>query len=289
MIQQFTCILAGLTGSQARPGNPAALQAPPAESLNMIPTGDLPLFTLIVSVGILTQSATGFAAGLLIIPLMVWAGYGIPEGQAALLVSSLPQTLWGFYRYREAVTYRELALPAALRLGALPVGVATLFMIDHFPKGIIQQGIGMLVIFFVIAFAIIRPRPQTHLHPGWTWLAFLSSGFFQGCTGTGGPMMVFWVQAHDWSTKRTRAFLFMMYLVTAIPAWSLLYYCFSSRVLGPSLASILAAPALLLATALGLRLGTWLGRNRLKRVTMALLLVIGITSIASPWIVYWSK
>lgn len=250
---------------------------------------ELPLFILIVSFGIFTQSATGFAGALLIMPLMLWAGYGIPEGQAAILVSTLPQTVWGFYQFRESVTYRELALPAALRLGALPVGVTVLFMIDHFPKGIIQQGIGLLVICFVIAFAVYRPRPQTKLHPGWTWLAFLSSGFFQGCTGTGGPMMVFWVQSHDWSTKRTRAFLFMMYLVTTIPAWGLLYFCFPLRVLGPSVAAILAAPVLLLATVLGLRLGTWLGRSRLKRVTMALLLVIGITSIASPWIVYWSK
>ena len=78
-------------------------------------------------------------------PLMLWAGYGIPEGQAAIIVSSLPQTVWGFYRFREAVSYRELALPAALRLGALPLGVAALFMIDHFPKGILQQGIGLLV------------------------------------------------------------------------------------------------------------------------------------------------
>ena len=255
----------------------------------MIPIGDFPLFVLIVSLGMFAQSATGFGGALLMMPLMLWAGYGIPEGQAAILVSTFPQTVWGFYQFRESVTYRELVLPATLRLVALPVGVATLWMIDQFPKGMIQQAIGLLVIIFIIAFAVVRPRPHVKLHRGWTWLAFLSSGFFQGCTGTGGPMMVFWVQAHDWSTKRTRAFLFMMYFVTTIPAWGLLYYCFPSRVLGPSIAAILSVPLLLLSTALGLRVGTWLGRSRLKRATIALLMIVGIASVASPWIAAWSK
>jgi uncharacterized protein len=257
--------------------------------MDMIPIADLPLFAFIVSLGILTQSATGFAAGLLIMPMMLWAGYGIPEGQSAILVSSVPQTVWGFCRFRDAVTYRELALPATLRVVALPVGVATLYLIDRFPKELVQQGIGIMVIAFVIAFTVLQPRPQEKLHPGWTWVAFLSSGFFQGCTGTGGPMMVFWVHAHDWSTRRTRAFLFMMYLVTSIPAWGLLYYYFPSRVIGPAFAAILAVPCVLLATVIGLRLGTWFGRSRLKRVTMTLLMVIGIMSVTSPWFTHWFR
>ena len=246
---------------------------------------NLPVFICVVSVGIFVQSATGFAAGLLIMPLMMWVGFSIPEAQAALLVSTLPQNLWGFHQFRESLSIRELVLPASLRLLALPLGIVALVAITDFPQGILRQGIGLLVIVCVLALLVFKPKPQDELHIGWTWLAFLSSGFFQGCTGTGGPMMVLWVQAHDWSTKRTRAFLFAMYLMTVLPALVLLYVGFQDEIVAPICSSLLALPVLFGMTLLGLQLGTWLGRNRLRKVTMALLLVIGVTSFASPWLV----
>ena len=239
-------------------------------------------FAAIFSLAIFTQSATGFASGLVVIPLMVWAGHGIPEAQAALLVSTLMQNGWGAYQYRETIQFREVVPPASLRLVALPVGVGALFMIDGFPTTLLRQIVGAVVVFCVLLLLIFRPKPKERVHPGWVWLAFPTSGFFQGCTGTGGPMMVLWVQSHDWSTRRTRAFLFVMYLVTIVPAWLLLFYCFGTRMLEPSLAAIVIIPLLFAATWLGLRVGTWLGRHRLRSVTMGLLLVIGMTSIFSP-------
>lgn len=97
-------------------------------------------------------------------------------------------------------------------------------------------------------------------------------------------MMILWVQAHDWTTQRSRAFMFAMYLTTLVPAWFLLYLCFQQRILAPTLAAILSVPALLVATALGLRLGSWLGQSRLRRLTLVLLFIIGVVGILSPWL-----
>lgn len=248
----------------------------------MLPPDALALFAAVVCLGIFTQAATGFAAGLVIMPLMLWAGQGIPEAQAALLVSTIPQNTWGFFKFRETIAFKELALPASLRLLALPVGTATLFLINDFPEQMLRQFIGLVVVVCVVVLITFRPKPREHLHPAWMWLAFPLSGFFQGCSGTGGPMMVLWVQAHDWSTKRIRAFLFFMYLVTIIPSWALLYYWFGKRILPASVTAAAVIPLLLLSTTLGLRVGTWLGRDRLRRVTMGLLLVVGLVGVFSP-------
>ncbi len=44
---------------------------------------------------IFIQAAAGFAAGLLIVSVLSWYGYPIPEAQAALIVATIPQNCWG--------------------------------------------------------------------------------------------------------------------------------------------------------------------------------------------------
>ena len=94
--------------------------------------------------------------------------------------------------------------------------------------------------------------------------------------------MVFWVQAHDWDTRRMRAFLFAMYLVSILPAMLVLYLFFGNRIIQPSLVAATTIPLLVLVTGAGLKFGTWLGRVRLRRVTLGLLLVMGIAGLAAP-------
>lgn len=248
----------------------------------MLPLSDLPSFAAVICLGIFIQSATGFAAGLIIMPLMLWAGQGIPEAQGALLVATIPQNLWGVIQYRRTIRFNELWLPGALRLAALPVGMAVLYFIDDFPVEQLRQLIGLVVIVCVVLLVAFRPPQRSQVPMVWTIIAFATSGFFQGCTGTGGPMMVLWVHAHDWSTQRTRAFLFVMYLVSVLPAWWLLAYLFGDRIVVSSLTALAMLPLLLVATWFGLRVGTWLGRKRLRRVTMGLLLVIGVAGVISP-------
>src|SRR6056297_1056188 len=58
---------------------------------------------LILCYGIFVQSAAGFAAGLLIVPSLLWFGYLIPESQTSLLVATIPQNLWGVWAFRRSV------------------------------------------------------------------------------------------------------------------------------------------------------------------------------------------
>lgn len=96
--------------------------------------------------------------------------------------------------------------------------------------------------------------------------------------------MVFWVQAHDWGTKQARAFLFAMYLISIAPALLILYFFFGDRIISPALVAAALIPLMLVVTYLGLHFGTWLGRRRLRRVTLFLLLLLGASGLFAPWL-----
>ncbi|QDS92136.1 Sulfite exporter TauE/SafE [Roseimaritima multifibrata] len=250
----------------------------------MLPWETLLPLLLILSLGIFVQASAGFAAGLVSVPLLLWGGYQLPEAQTALLVATLPQNLAGVWSFRSYVTVREIRFPALLRVATLPLGAWLLVALDNLPREQISQFVGGVVLLVTLTIIVARPKPRESLPIAWSWLAFTSSGFLQGLVGMGGPMMVLWVQAHDWGTRRTRAFLFSMYLVSIVPALFVLWLLFGSRIVETAMATLIFIPWLLVVTWGGLRVGTWLGRARLRIVTFGLLLVIGLLSLAKPWL-----
>ncbi|TWU61708.1 TSUP family transporter [Crateriforma conspicua] len=243
----------------------------------------LPL-ALILSVGVFVQSAAGFAAGLLIVPSLLWCGYSIPEAQTALLVATIPQNAWGVWKFRDCLTPKQIAWPGLGRLVFLPLGVWALQNLESVSITTLRQIVGGFVLTATLATIYFRPVPRARLHPGWAFLAFPLSGFFQGVVGMGGPAMVFWVQAHDWDTRQIRGFLFGMYLISLAPALTVLYLFFGDRIIGPGIAAAALTPWLIVVTNLGLRFGTRLGRQRLRLLTLGLLLMLGVSGLASPWL-----
>ncbi len=243
----------------------------------------LPL-AVILCIGIFVQSAAGFAAGLLIVPALLWCGYGIPEAQCSLLVATIPQNMWGVWNLRDLIAPKEIVWPGTARVLFLPLGAVALQVLETLDPTTLRQIVGGVVLAATIAIMVFRPAPQKKLNPIWTVIAFPLSGFLQGLVGMGGPAMVFWVQAHDWGTRRMRAFMFSMYLVSIGPAMGVLYFLFRDRIIQPGIVAALLIPLLLLVTLFGIRFGTWLGRIRLRRVSLALLLLMGIAGLAAPLI-----
>ena len=246
----------------------------------------LPL-ALILCAGIFVQAAAGFAGGLLIVPALLWCGYSIPEAQCSLLIATIPQNAWGVWRLRDSVSFREVVWPGTGRVLLLPVGAVTLVSLETLDPTTLRQVVGAVVLAVTCATWIIRPTPRPVIGWFWAWLAFPLSGFFQGMVGMGGPAMVFWVQAHDWETRKARAFLFSMYLTSILPALGVLCWCFPERnaeMMRVGFVTILLVPLLLWATHYGLVLGTRMGRQRLRTVSLCLLTLMGIAGIAAPLI-----
>lgn len=237
---------------------------------------------IVLSLGTFIQSASGFAAGLLIMSILVWAGYPIPEAQIALLIATIPQNIWGVWSFRDAIETKRLFWPAVGRLGFLPVGIATLWWMDTLPPERIKQVVGGLMLAITLTIVFFQVSPRERLHPAWGFIAFPASGFLQGLVGMGGPAMVLWVQAHDWDTRRSRGFLFAMYLISLFPAMAMITYTFGRRVGPAAVMALLLMPLLLAVTNYGLRAGTWLGRKRLRRLTIALLIFVATMSLLAP-------
>jgi uncharacterized membrane protein YfcA len=241
--------------------------------------------TAVLSIGIFVQAAAGFAAGMLIVPTLLWLGYGIPEAGMALLVATVPQNIAGVYSLRDSIDPRKILWPGVGRLAFFPLGIVALIAIEKsFDVVRIRQFVGAVVLLVTIATISFHPRPRQELSQIWAWIAFPLSGFFQGLVGMGGPAMVFWVSAHDWDTRQMRGFLFAMYLISLAPAIAMSFAFFGARLIDPALSACVSIPILLLATGLGLKFGGWLGRRRLRRVTLGLLLLMGIVGLAAPWI-----
>ena len=238
--------------------------------------------TLILCAGIFIQSAAGFAAGLLIVPAMLWCGYSIPEAQTSLLVATIPQNLWGVWSLRDSMSGRNIVWPGIGRLLFLPVGIGVLHSLESFSILTLRQIVGGVVLAMTLAIMWFHPQPKPQIHRAWSWIAFPLSGFLQGLVGMGGPAMVFWVQAHDWDTRQSRAFLFTMYSISLAPALTILYLVFGDRIIRPGLVAMLLIPILWAVTFAGLRFGTWLGKRHLRRMTLGLLLLMGLAGLAAP-------
>ena len=239
----------------------------------------------VLCLGIFVQAAAGFAAGMIIVPSLLWLGYMIPEASMALLIATVPQNVFGVYSLRESIDRNKVIWPGIGRVAFFPLGIIVLIAIEEsYSLDRLRQIVGAAVLLATTMTICFRPHPRPHLKPIWAWIAFPVSGFLQGLVGMGGPAMVFWVAAHDWSAREMRGFLFCMYLVSLPPAIGMLFAFFGYRVVAPALAAAASLPLLLLATWLGLKLGNWLGRQRLRRVTLGLLILIGLVGLASPWV-----
>ncbi len=228
------------------------------------------------------QGAVGFGAGLFAIPLMVWAGVGLPESIAVTLGGVMVQTAWNLYRYRDHVSLRDTLPLFYLRVLTLPVGIVLLGVLVSFGQARVKQAIGgMLLLVLVLQWAM-KVKPRDHVGWGWTVLAGCASGLTAGLVGMGGPPVVLWVMAHDWPAKKARAFLWATFLMLSPVNTVLLVWKFGGGIWGPVLLGLCLAPLVVLGSEAGMRAGGLMSRQRLRAAAFGLLLLLALASLLGP-------
>lgn len=243
-----------------------------------------PLVALVLAVGSFLQGSVGFAYGLFSVPVLMWLGWTVPQAQGAIYIGTCVQNIWGLWRFRDSVTLSEMVTPGLLRLLALPLGIACLMWLYRLEPDTVRQAVGAVLLAIVLVLAIWRPVPRDRLPAGWGWVAFTMSGFLQGLVGMGGPAMVLWVQAHGWSTQRSRAFLYAQYMVTLPVMLIVLVAAFGQPVVDACVVTLIMLPVIFAATAAGLGVGTRLGRRWLRITTLLLLATLAVSNLVSPWL-----
>ncbi|MEO8269254.1 MAG: sulfite exporter TauE/SafE family protein [Aureliella sp.] len=239
---------------------------------------------LIVAVAAFVQATVGFAAAMFGLPLLLWAGNNLMESQVLLVTAMLPQNLFSLWKLRRSIDLREVALPAAIRTAALPLGVAGLAVVMTWPPGTVQQFVGALILLALGIQTLVGVEWKSARRPLWMGVVFGSSGFMQGISGMSAPPMVLWVRAQHFTHDRARAFLFAMYISNFIPQMLLLWWKFGSPVFHTMAVALLAVPGVLISAMLGLRLGSRLGDRWMRPSVLVLLLWIGFSSLLQPWL-----
>ncbi len=247
-------------------------------------TGQVGLSLLVLALSALLQSTAGFGASLVGLPLLLRSGNSFVESQLLILAAMLPQNLFACWRLKHHVKLREVVVPAAIRIAALPLGVAALSQLMTYPKQTIGQVVGLVILLAIGIQSLAGIRWKNASHWSWLLITFGGSGFLQGLMATGGPPMVLWVHGQRYSIDRARAFLFSIYVIGFFPQALLLRWTFGELFWRPILVSLLALPLILGASELGLRVGSLIGDRKMRRLTYLVLFVLAMMAILQPWL-----
>ncbi|MEM9352449.1 MAG: TSUP family transporter [Planctomycetota bacterium] len=235
--------------------------------------------------GAVVQGAVGFGSGLLGVPLLVMAGFSLPESAAINFISTSIQNAAGAWKLAPHLDRQDLLLPTVVRIAMLPVGVAALGLTGGLQPATVRQIVGAVLLASVAMLRGVRLQPRDRLGLGWRLAAFSSSGFLMGFAAIGGAPMVMYVNALTWSAQKSRGFLFFCSAVCIPPLAALFAYRFGRTLLPATLAALLVLPIIAACLAIGLRLGHRLDKQRFRRITYGLITAIAVASITGPWLI----
>ncbi|MFO1064156.1 MAG: hypothetical protein U0892_09860 [Pirellulales bacterium] len=159
---------------------------------------------LILALSALLQATIGFAAGVLGIPLLLWAGNSLPESQILIITAMLPQNLMGLWRLRKNLTVQDVAVPASIRVAFLPIGILGLSTIIASAPHLIDQIVGVLILFAVVTQWVSGENWKSAGRWYWVLPTFGVSGVLQGLSGMSAPPMVLWLQGQRVPTDKRR-------------------------------------------------------------------------------------
>jgi uncharacterized membrane protein YfcA len=237
---------------------------------------------LVLAGGAALQSAAGFGYGLFSVPLLLLIGLAPYEAIPVVTVATTVQAVTGVWHHRREVPWRLVGVCGLLLLISIPVGVYLLSRITLLSDAQVRQVFGGLVLAMVITYAVWRPRPREQVHHAWTIAAMLSSGLLAGLCGMAGPPVVLWAMTHQWSSRRTRATLWALFLAMTPLGLLFLYHRFGWVVVQSALLALAMVPAVLVGTLPGIWIGNRIPKSHLRRLGIILLLLLAAYMICQP-------
>ena len=239
---------------------------------------------LILFVSSTLQSIIGFAFNLLAVPLLLWNDFSLAQAVALTSIPILVQVSVATWKLRSDVPWREVFPAATIRYLSLPVGVSLLYWVNSFEPTRVKQIVGLLLLIILGMQSFAKIRPRERLAWGWDLLAFGLSGVMLGMIAMGGPPVVLWLMAHDWSAVKTRAFMAALFLLAAPVQVGLLWWKLGEEVAPAFAWGLGMIPLVVAGSLLGIRLGNRLDRIRLRRAIMVFLFLTALVSLLSPYL-----
>jgi uncharacterized protein len=243
------------------------------------------LSSIILAAASAIQSVVGFGLALFSVPLLILIGVPLLPSVFVVLSVSCLSAILGAIRLRGSLQPR-LTIQASLSrvVGVVPGYLAALYTVDSSPANLkaamgIVIGLGVLAqsrkLFGNYASVPKGAEPDSKLAP----YAFLSSGFLTGWLGMGGPPLVFWLLTGKQDPKKTRAFLYGIYVLTVPFQLALMAYHDPQTVITALPILVFAVPACLWVTTHFLKLGDRLEVDKLQKLSLALLTVLSAKAL----------
>tara|TARA_B100000809_G_scaffold250763_1_gene283568 strand:+ start:1354 stop:2103 length:750 start_codon:yes stop_codon:yes gene_type:complete len=239
------------------------------------------LVGIVLFLSSVAQSAIGFGYAVYSTPLLLLLGLPLPQVIALVATGSLVQSSIGLISLRADAPWRDICIACVVRLFAIMAGIFVLTRFVTLDHNIINASIGTGVCLIVIIQVASRPVPKKRVHGAWSALAFVSSGFLAGLCGMGGPALVLWLAAHDWSTRKSRSFLFGNFACTIPIQLAILSVAFGPDILRAAAIGLAYAPLVYAGTRIGLPLGNRLTNTTLRTISYAVLFLIGLSTLIS--------
>ncbi len=183
----------------------------------------LVLLTAAVFAASAVQSVAGFAYGLILMPLLLRAGYSLPETTTISLLTSLVNWAVMLRHLHGAVEWKPLRPIMATGLLALPVGILLMHRVSGLTAPTIKHMVGGIIAALAVLQWSWRIEPRVQLHAAWGHVASVFAGLLQGFGSIGGPPIMLWILAHDWPSDRVRITLNAYTSVYILPQFLLLY------------------------------------------------------------------
>ena len=243
------------------------------------------LILIILSIATTIQCVVGFGLALFAVPLLILANIPLLQAVFLVLCVSFVTALLGVSRLRANFDLRLSGLASIYRaIGMIP-GFGLAVLLSQSSPAHVKASIGFAIGLGVLAQAkklsVYSQPSQRSAEPvepsrrAAPW-AFLSSGLLMGWLGMGGPPLVFWLLTGRQDPKKSRVFLYGVYLLT-IPFQIVLMSWHSPSLLATSLPYLaVSVPCCLLVSAVTLRLGDKLDVNRLQWLSLGLLTLLAM-------------
>lgn len=248
-------------------------------TLAMHDPGTIAWLMTVICFGGIMQSTIGFAYALFSTPLLVLIGIPLPATIVIVATCSLVQSSIGAFHLRNQLPWRTAGVALVVRLVATAIGIVFLKRLATLPMDDVRLFVGLILCILVMGQWLIRVKPADRLHPAWGALAFTSSGLLAGLVGMGGPPLVLWAMNHNWSSEKTRAFLFSVFMISIPAQLAMLVFTFGPAVISDIGTGLLLSPVVFMGSLIGMPVGNRLSRVTMRNVAYGILLVLGLSTV----------
>lgn len=238
----------------------------------------------VMILGSIIQSSSGFGFGLFAIPILLFFGFDLPATVIMAIIGSAIQKVTAVNYLKDELNWKAMFPYMLTGLVSLPLGIYAMFKVSAMDQSVVKQIIGGLVLVLLVLRWKGTIKSRIIVPKIWGYIVGFFSGLLNGFANIGGPPLVLWTLAHQWSNQRMRGTIIAFSLIFVPFQITLMLITFGTPLLNPMVKTILLSPTVLLGTWLGLKIGERISKDHLKIYMQVLLLFIAISSIAKPFL-----